>query len=266
MSFPGSILLSDADARTTSVGQRARLGQRGYTIDRRAFRYSKNANTTLAVAKYIQAAAPDTSLDADQDLCTSTLYQDELTTATSVIYVKPAATEVIAAGVFNEGYLYINNELGEGQYLIIESNPYVDGTISVIWPIYLEPDSRLSATLSTASLIGLAQNKYKDVIIQPDTAAGSIAVGVTVAAVPASRHFWAQTWGPCVVLVNLTAAVGQPLSDDTLTGTGVAGDLHKYATSTDQLVGSGQQGRTVAYVINPVATGEHALIDLRLAP
>lgn len=271
MSFPGTVYIRDSEARSTSTTQRLPLGTRGLTPDGRAFRYCKNAASSILVGKLVGKMSNDISLDNDNDFCTSTLYQDELTTATSVVYVKPAATEVIAAGVFDEGYLYVNDAAGEGQYLIIESNPALDGTVSAIWPIYLQPDSRLSATLSTASLIGLLENKYKDVVTSGPDATYTTPLGATVAAVAASVYFWLQTWGPCVVWANLTVADGSVMTYDTFTGTGTAaslGAVHVIGTSTDAITGGKLMpiGRVVAHALAIAATTTHALVNLEIEP
>lgn len=270
MSFPGSVLLSDKDILTQTTTQRLPLGTRGYTADGRSFRYSKAAAVAIAVGKLCQQAAPDESLDADQNLCTSTLYAcaDYQDTNASAIYIKPAATEVVAANIYKEGYLYINNELGEGQLLRVASHDAVDGTVSVVWKMNLEKDSKLSATISTASLVGLIQNKYDAVIIRPDTARTGVPLGVTPRAISASNYFWLQTWGPCACVVILAAGIGLPLSDDSMTGTGTAGALHKFATSTLAYTTGVENlfGRHLANVMAPAATTEHCLIDLQLAP
>ena len=270
MSFPGNVFITDSEARSQTVTQRLPLGTRGLTPDGRAFRYCKNAATDIAVGKLVCKMDNDISQDNDLYLATSTLYQDELTTGTSVIYIKASATEVIAAGVFDEGYLYVNDALGEGQYLIVESNPAVDGTVSRTWPIYLNPDSRLSATLSTASLVGLLENKYKDVVISGPDSTYTLPLGVTVRAVTASYYFWLQTWGPCVVWCNLTAADGSPMSYDTGTGTGTAasvGALHVMGTSTStDVVKMTAMGKIVGHALAIAATTTHALVNLEIEP
>ena len=271
MSFPGTVFISDAEARSETSTQRCPLGTRGLTPDGRAFRYCKNAGTAIPVAKLVSKMSNDLSLDLDQDLATSTLYQDELSTGSSVIVIKPAATEVIAAGVFDEGYLYVNDLTGEGQYLIIDSNPYLDGTVEALFPIYLAPDSRLSATLTTASLVGMIENKYKDVTISGPDATYVLPLGVTVRAVSASYYFWLQTWGPCMVWTNLVIADGDPVSYDTFTGTGTAaslGALHPLCTSTDAITGAKLTalGRVVGHALVIGATTDHTLINLEIEP
>jgi len=271
MSFPGNVFITDSEARSQTVTQRLPLGTRGLTPDGRAFRYCKNSSTALAVGKLVCKMSNDTSLDNDNYFCTSTLYQDELTTATSVVYIKPAATEVIAAGVFDEGYLYVNDAAGEGQYLIIESNPALDGTVSVVWPIYFNPDSRLSATLSTASLIGMIENKYKDVVVSGPDATYTVPLGATVRAVTGSYYFWLQTWGPCVVWANLTVADGSVMTYDTFTASGTAatvGAIHVIGTSTDAITGGKLMpiGKVVAHALAIAATTTHALVNLEIEP
>ncbi len=271
MSFPGTAYISDAEARSTSSNQKALLGQRGVTPDRRSFVYCKNGSVALLVGKLVGQMTNDASLDADQDLATSTLYQDELSTATSVIYVKPVATEVIAADLYKEGYLYVNNELGEGQYLNLAGNDFLDGTVSVLWPIYLAPDSRLGATLSTATLIGLIENLFKNVVyVGPDTTANQ-ALGVTVNSVTASYYFWAQTWGPCVIWHNLAATAGKPVSYDTFSGSGTAaslGAVHAPTSSTATI--TSDKYSFAPYIVGTVmaaaATTEHTLINLKISP
>ena len=270
MSFPGSVLLSDRAVLIQTLTQRLPLGTRGYTQDGRAFRYSRADTTGIAIGKLCQQAAPDASLDADQNLATSTLYAcaDYQDTNSSAVYLAVSATEVVAADVYKEGYLYINNELGEGQMVRLGSHLAVDGTVSAIWKMNFEPDSKLSATLSTATLVGLIQNKYDKVIIRPDTARTGVPLGVTPRAITASYYFWLQTWGPIPCVIVLAGTIGLPLSDDSMTGTGTAGALHKFATSTLAYTTGVENlfGRHLADVMAPAATTEHCLVDLKLAP
>lgn len=267
MSFPGSVLLSDKEAKLSSTTQRLPLGTRGYTLDGRAFRYVEVGGSDIVIGALVCSAAPDASLDADQELCTSTLYQtDSLTTASSQIYVKPAATEVVVADVYKEGYLWINDNTGEGQMLRIKDHLALDGTVSQVWAMNLMENSRLSATLDTTSEVGLLQNAYRDIIIRPDSARTSLVIGVTHVALTANYYGWIQTWGPCACDVVGSATVGDALYDDTGSGTGTAGTLHPQTTSTDGEHKVGELGGLRGYAIGPVASTEYALIDLRIAP
>jgi len=271
MSFPGSILLSDDEARRQTSTQRLPLGTRGVTQDGRVFRYCKNAATDIAVGKLVGKMANDISLDLNQDLATSTLYQDELSTDATVIVLKPAATEVIAADTFKDGYLFVNDLTGEGQYMMVEGNAYVDGTISALMPIYLQPGSRLSATLNTTSLMGVIENKYQDVVISGPDASHLAPLGVTVRAVTASYYFWLQTWGPCMVWLNLAVVDGDVITYDTFTASGTAatvGAAHVIGTSTDAITGGKLMpiGRVIGHAICVCDTTDHGLINLEIEP
>ena len=276
MSFPGSVLLGDKEILIQTSTQRLPLGTRGYTNDGRAFRYARCGATALAVGKVMQNMAVDASLDLDQDLATSTLYacaefQD---TDAKAVYIRNADTEVIAADTFKEGYLYLNDELGEGQMVRLKGNEYLDGTINaaaeVEWRVNFADDSRLSATISTATLVGLLQNKYDDVIITTDGCARTgTPLGVTPRAVTATYYFWLQTWGPCVVLVSLAITVGGMLGDDTFTATGTSGALHTPASNTlcyTTGLATFAGHNNLARVLVAAASGQHALVDLTISP
>ena len=271
MSFPGSVLLSDAEIRNVTTTKRLPLGTRGYTSDGRAFRYALNSSTAIAIGKLVQQAVPDASMDADLDLCTSTLYAnaDYQDTNSSAVYIKPAATEVIAANVYQDGYLYVNDNYGEGNYVIVKDHLALDGTVSVVWKINFRSDSKLGTTLTTLSQVGLIQNKYTEVVVRPATARTGVPLGVTVRTFTASTYGWLQTWGPAVCHVILAAVAGAPLSDDTMTGTGTAGTIHKIATSTDPAAAGTANmnfGKFIGNALAPVATDEYCLVDLAISP
>ena len=271
MSFPGSILLTQELIMTQTSTPRHPLGTRGYTKDGKAYRYARAGTVALSVALLMQQSVADASLDADQELCTSTLYaQSEFQSTDAVaIYVKPAATEVVVADFYKEGYLIFNDELGEGQMIEIGGHLALDGTISQIWKINFADDAMLHTTLSTATEVGLYENKYDRIIVRPDTARTGIALGITPRAITASYYFWLQTWGPAMCVVVLATTAGDVLTDDSLTGTGTAGAIHKIATSTSALAaGAGHPdlGKVIGNALGPVATTEYALFDLLLAP
>lgn len=124
-------------------------------------------------------------------------------------------TTNIAVNEYANGYLWMNAGAGAGIMYKVKSNPAI--ALTVAGYIYLY-DPLVVATVVATSKISLARNPWYGVIQAAVTVSG-IPVGVAPIAVPASTgvtagyisyYFWAQTWGPSVVLAGGTHVITTP--------------------------------------------------------
>jgi len=104
---------------------------------------------------------------------------------------------------FAEGYLYVNDEAGEGQMYKIKSNEAFVTTAVVNFTLY-DP---LTVALTTASQVGLIRNPYDRVLATTAPLTG-VPVGVPNMGITASYYFWSQTGGPAAVVCGEAIPLG----------------------------------------------------------
>lgn len=140
-------------------------------------------------------------------------------------------TDDIAADALADGYIYINDDTGEGYMYRIKTHPALtggsSGNITLCDPINLALGASATATV--------LYPPYRHFIIHPSPATAQV-LGVTVAAVAASSYCWLQYQGPCAVLTDSTVVI----SDIVVPSTAVNGSvMASAAIETDgPIVGS----------------------------
>ncbi len=117
-SFPGSILINEKDVRTQSSTQDDKpLGTRAFTRDGRVFRWAQ-AGAAITVGRLCQARAPSGWSDDCE------ISQEAVGATQAVVYIGAASTGAKSSDgttdYFKEGYLFINDGTGEGQYIPIQ--------------------------------------------------------------------------------------------------------------------------------------------------
>jgi len=213
--------------------------------DGRRFRYAEDDGTGIAKALMTQAAAIDSN------------WIDIAQTAAGVVgdmqvTINSALSTALTANILDDGWLWTNDEAGEGDCYKIKT--HTTGTTPTI---YLADKSGLRTALTAStSEISMIKNQWKDVLVRPAADGTNRPTGVTLVAVTAGYFFWAQTRGPCAMLVD---------AGDTL----VAGDMgcEPATGGTAGSVGTGEDDHTIVrygYVLDVSAGGEYALIDLCL--
>jgi hypothetical protein len=225
--------------------KRRKLGTRLEYPDGRVFRYMRAGAANITIGRVIAPAAAPAAFDSDlalQEARTTAEWDDGDYTVRVVTTGSTSSTALnLTANQFAEGYLWVNDEAGEGQSFTIASHgaETTTGTTGGI-DITVADESVLTVALTTASQVGLRYNIYDKVRIHTGTVAGGNAIGVAPVAVTANYYFWGQTWGPCPVMT----AVLLPLTGDKVcvinstggsTGlVGVAGSVYPmYLSSTD---------------------------------
>ena len=193
-----------ADPFTTSATQLWPLGAKLEYGDR-TFRYAQmgGACTAGKLAQQMAHTAHHincTVTDADADGSTFSH-----AAGSTSITLETNGTD-LTANLFAEGYLYVNDQEGEGQCLRVKSHPAHDHSddATVIITTY---DPIHTALVKNSSQVSLMQNPYADVIAAPATETGAV-VGVTVTDMANNEFGWIQTNGPAAVLAGETLVLG----------------------------------------------------------
>jgi len=227
----------EQDVHTTSAIPRAILGEKVQTADGRTYRYAKNAGTALDAGKLTVAAtvvANHTNIAvAIADV------------GTMQMTVTLGATAV-AINEYSEGYVVINDSVGEGIMYKISSHPAAASGAS----LELTLEDPLRVALTAASEASLVKNTYDSVVISA-VGQANLAVGVPNVAVPANEYCWIQTGGACAVLGDEAVAAGLSLT----IGTGAAGAVEALDAVAEQVVG---------VATDAVVDTEYRRVELRL--
>ena len=268
MSFPTTIYLSDDATKKTDSVKKWPLGTRGITSDGRVFRYALNGATALSVAHLVTRANVDNA-----EFSTGHYISTELGTITTTwnyldLYCTWDESSTFQADKFADGYLVTAGSTGQGQMVRIKGNTTgVGATTSQVVTINFKEDSRLSASITTAQEIALFLNPYRGTLVNLGTTCGkSILLGVAPCAVAASKYYWLQTWGPCVMLGS-AAVIGQPLSQDVTTESSNSGYYQVWAhQTTDGTSGDWPLILGVCWGAGSGTALEPQLVNLMLSP
>jgi hypothetical protein len=228
---------------TPTEKQEFRIGQGLMDNHGRTFRYCRNGAVQLEPALMAQSEA----INAD----VTNQAQTGFTTAVgdTSITVRVTTTNGISDGELADGHLVTQDGTGGGYAYPIRWNEWITGDTVMRIDLY-EPIREATAVTSEFTLV---KNVHSDVIVMPTTVTG-VAVGVPNMVVAANYHFWAQTKGPCPMIVDaldtlvVGALVGVPAAH------GTAGAVGIPAITTDVW------GRAIFIG----AAGETALIQLNL--
>jgi len=181
----------------------------------RVWRYCKNGAAALAIAGLVQSPAVAHAEQNYNIACGAVAAigaYEVVITSTANLDTTPNDEK----NSFAEGYLFVNDEAGEGQCYKIKSNDALSGTGNSTFVLY-DP---LTIALSTSSQLGLIHNLYDRVIIAAAVTSGHV-IGVPLIAVStASYYFWCQTGGPAPVWNNGTEVLGTMVTIGTTAGKG----------------------------------------------
>src|ERR1044072_6609601 len=152
------------DGFTSSSTQVHELGRRAVTKDGRVFRYAvAGASDTVAGSVY-QSAAPIANHLAQPPPAVAA-------GATSFSFT-PGATAG-AANLHAEVYLQVNTTPGNGYTYPVSGHAAI--TPSTAFTLNVMPADVIQVALPTSSRVGLVHNPFKNVIVPPTTATGSVA-------------------------------------------------------------------------------------------
>lgn len=167
----------------------------------------------------------------------SVIKQTAATAASAGAYqVKVYAASAVAAGVFDDGYLTVQDSLGQGFMYKVKSQPAISSAGSTLVTIY-DP---LQAAIAATSWLTLTPNPAWGVTNLVNVTAP--VAGIAVCTMSAGNYGWLQVKGIAAVkLGNTTAAFGDCLVPSTTGGATIC------AVSTgfmNQVIGRAMQAGT----------------------
>ena len=228
-----------------TTAQEHELGDLGYLRDGRFFRYIF-MDGAVTSGKLLQQVANIAEHDMD------------LATAVAAIGVGTISATLgandIAADEYKDGYIYVNDDVGEGQLFKISSHAAVAS--SGVFAVPIRDEGGVRTALTAASLTGLMKNPYKDVIIAPTTHTGAI-VGATVRDASDNNYGWAQRAGIAALLIDGTVTIGEQV----MRSNGTAGAVEAAdaaGTVENEIIGS------VTLIV--AVTTDYGLISMTLSP
>ena len=232
----GSSSYGTVDPFTAGASQLFPLGSK-LLYGNTTYRYGKLGGTAVTAGKCVTHAA---SIAHHFDLTPTA----GVAAGETAISVETAGTD-ITLNQYAGGYMYINDEAGEGQMLRINSNPAHDHSADASIVITAYDD--LATAITTSSRVTLIADPNSALIVQAATTTGAT-MGVTVVDMTSSQYGWFAVSGPQAVLTSGTLVVGNhavPL--------GAAGAVGPAAGDVIQVIGT-------VMIVN--VTTDYSLINL----
>jgi hypothetical protein len=163
----------------------------------------------------------------------------------------------IAANDFNEGYVNVEDDAGEGHLYQIESHD-VEATGSANFGITLAAGEGVAVAWTTSTTVGITKHWLDDIIIHPSPPTAKLA-GVAPTNITTPNYGWFQTRGPASVLhdtTTTTAVIARSVVASADVDGAIAGAVFSTAgTNNYELVG-------IAMEVS--ANTEEALVFLKL--
>ena len=231
-----------------SAGRQHPLGTVGVTDDGRWFRYAQAGEAIGAGQMTMQAVSIP---NHDMDLTTTAAAVGAVT-----VTVTLGAT-LATASQYADGYLYTNDDGGEGHVYKIKSHPAAAASGSLTLTFY--PDDGVKEAISGTPLSGLMVNPYKGVEIYDANDVDGPPLGVAQREVTTSYYFWAQTQGYGVLLCDASVFIlGNMIrAADTDDGAGERQDRDEASANMPQY--------GVGALIAPVDT-DYGVVYLQIGP
>ena len=239
MSLTGVPVIYGIKPHEISSDQKHQLGSYGVTADGRGYRYAQ-AGAAACAPGLLQMAVDITAHHEDVAVNTFVAGDKNIT-------VTLGAT-AITAGEYEEGFVNITDETGQGILYKIAHCPAADASADVVITL-AEPIVVGAAAATTVTLI---RNKYRD-ILPTDGTVTDLPVGVPNVSITADYYGWVQTKGYCSILVG--AGDTTPGADITIDDT-TAGGVETRAT-VERKVGTQPAG-------NGADIGEYGIFELTL--
>jgi len=242
----GTIYGDPGDEKITGTTKLHPLGTRMSTGDGRIFYYGQT-DGAIAAGSICQSAVG--IANHDMDLAVNTASAGDKSVDVTV------GGTAVTADQYKDGYLYVNDGLGQGHNYKIRQHDAIDSSGSGTINFY--DSDPIAVAFEAATIVGLAKNPYHDFIIFPTTATGH-AVGVTSTTFADDEYGWLQTWGPAAVLCDVAFVVGNHVrvSDNTA---GSGEPLDRDGTHENEVTIG------VASLIAPVTT-DFGYVNLTIAP
>lgn len=231
-----------------STVQEFPLGTQLWWGDRK-FRYAKSGGT-IGVGKLVQDVVP---LAGHIDEVVNSPAADSTTIAFTPAV---AVTDDLAANELADGYVYINDDTGEGYLHKIRSHPAITGATSGTLTLY-DP---IEVTLGDNATATVYHAPGRNFIIHPSPPTAMLrGVVVSRAGVVANDYCWLQYEGPCPVLTDGTIIIGAGV----MASDNVDGSVEHWVPETDT-GGEVESMGPLGFVMAVNADTEYSLIWLKL--
>lgn len=218
--FTQRLHLTNQDARKTSSTKLHTLGSIAETADGRVYRYAQAGGSNLAAGKLNVAAT------VNADATNKTVAATVAAGSRSVVMDAGGA---IAANVYDDGYLTVNDATGEGITYAVAGHSTTAGAAELT--VQLKEPLIVGLTVDVSE-VTLTQNPWGKVVISV-TDQADMAAGVANTAVTASDYCWVQTRGVASVLADEGVTAGLAVT----IGTGVAGAVEAVDAAGEPQVG-----------------------------
>lgn len=243
--FPNFISGPEGAQFKTTTNKRFPFGTKLMLQDGREFRYAEIGGTNIATARLCQAEVPGANFD-------------ELAVAAAAVGARAVSVTngatTIADGLFDEGFLNVEDDAGEGHlYKIADHDAESAG--SAAFEVRLAHGLIVAWTASTT--VGLSKHPMKDIIIHPSPNTAAL-VGVTPTAINANLFGWVQVKGPASVLTDGTIVIG----DSVMASDGTDGAVEAFGLTEG--TPNAEITPIVGQVAEVAATTEESLIILNV--
>lgn len=194
----------------TSATQKHRLGARFCDGDR-TFRYAKaGAAGGCLKAKMTESQVIDTKTHN----IAQTGHAWAVGDVSGTMLITTGGTW--ATNEFTDGYFFSNDEAADGDiYRVLASQ--ITSTVTIL---QLELETPIRTAIPVTTEMSLVPNRFYDVVISPTTTSTGYSTGVPLVDVPNGYYFWAQTAGPCPMVVDQGATDGNVIVIGNTVGVG----------------------------------------------
>ena len=237
--------------KTANTSQKHRLGTKMVYSDGRTFYYSKAA---AAITAGQVTMGTQTAADHIKDLAVVS----GAAGANQVVITNGGTTAIVGSGKYTgdfatrgdyvDGYLFVNDEAGQGQVFQIADHSTAATGASVTIDFY--NNDTVQTALTTDSEVGLHKPVGHSVEIFDISDIDGSVTGVPTHDIASGEFFWAQTAGPAAVLSIASLALGN----------------EAYTCGTDGAAGPSLDNNSaevrIGVVLAAGANTEYSLIDL----
>ena len=244
MSFPNVIYGDHGFEKSTGTTKKNRIGTKLILPDGREFNYSLAGEAITAGKVTMGAAHAASDHIKDRAVAAAAAVGDKTITVTN------GGSTAVTANMFDDGYLFVNDEAGEGQTFKIKS--HTTAATSANFVVTLYDNDSVRTALTTSSQVGFQKALGSDVEVWDADDITGPPLGVPACDVASGAYFWNQVKGPAAVLATGTVVLGKNVMTANADGTAV---VMADDSSAEFLIGG---------VLAVAASGEYSFVDLNI--
>lgn len=216
---------SIADPKAVTTTKRHTLGHIGVDGGGRFYRYAFSGEA-IGAGQIIMQKIGQANNDADLALSVAAAIGDLTVTVT-------LGATAVTLDQYADGYLYVNDVVGEGHAYRIKGHPAAALSANVVITLY-DGEGISEALNTTTTQVGLMENAYKDVEIWDADDIDGSCLGVAVSEVADNRYFWAGVSGDFPTLIQGTVTIGEAVMPSN--GTDGAVEAADFAGAVESMI------------------------------